>query len=152
MQTLVFWPNVDAGSEATAKGIRMFREMGRANGFHFFRNLPPERFVGLMRHASAMIGNSSAALREGAFLGNPAVTIGSRQRNREHAVNVLRAGYDRDQIAAAIAHQVGHGRYEPDHMFGDGSAGSQIAEHLAGPLPPIQKELAYRIEDLLAEV
>jgi GDP/UDP-N,N'-diacetylbacillosamine 2-epimerase (hydrolysing) len=152
MQALVFWPNVDAGSEATAKGIRVFREMGRANGFHFFRNLPPERFVGLMSHASAMVGNSSAALREGAFLGTPAVTIGSRQRNREHGPNVIRAGYDREEIATAIAHQVAHGRYAPDHMFGDGSAGRQIAEHLAGPLPGIQKELAYTAEDLLAEV
>ena len=30
MQALVFWPNVDAGSEHVAKGIRMFRETRRA--------------------------------------------------------------------------------------------------------------------------
>ena len=28
MQALVFWPNVDAGSEQVAKGIRLFRENG----------------------------------------------------------------------------------------------------------------------------
>ncbi|MDX6470412.1 MAG: hypothetical protein QOF75_2215, partial [Gaiellaceae bacterium] len=44
LQALVFWPNVDAGSEDVAKGIRTFRELGLANGFHFFRNVPPEIF------------------------------------------------------------------------------------------------------------
>ena len=28
MQALVFWPNVDAGSEQVAKGLRLFRETG----------------------------------------------------------------------------------------------------------------------------
>jgi UDP-hydrolysing UDP-N-acetyl-D-glucosamine 2-epimerase len=152
MQTLVFWPNVDAGSEETAKGIRDFRELGRANGFHFFRNLPPERFVGLMAHAACMIGNSSAALREGAFLGTPAVTVGTRQQHRESGANLVRVGHDADQIADAVSDQLRHGRYEPDHMFGDGTAGEQIAAHLAGSLPPVQKRLNYAVEDLLAGV
>ena len=30
MQALVFWPNVDAGGDDVAKGIRQFREQGRA--------------------------------------------------------------------------------------------------------------------------
>lgn len=150
MQALVFWPNVDAGSEQTAKGLRVFREMGKANGFHFFRNLAPERFARLMAHADVMVGNSSSSLREGTYLGTPAVTIGSRQQNREHGANVVRAGYDAGEIADAIRDQLRHGRYEPDHLFGDGTAGDQIAEHLAGDLPPIQKSLSYSLEGLVA--
>src|SRR4051794_12559534 len=34
MQALVFWPNVDAGSDDVAKSIRTFRERGEAHGFH----------------------------------------------------------------------------------------------------------------------
>ena len=149
MQALVFWPNVDAGSEEVAKGIRQFREKGRANGFHFFRNLPPEVFVKLMAHCECMVGNSSAALREGAFLGTPAVTIGSRQQGRETGQNVVRAGHDSDEIAEAIRAQVSHGRYERDELFGDGTAGQKIADVLAHVQPTAQKRLHYDL-DMLA--
>jgi len=149
-QALVFWPNVDAGSEAVAKGIRLFRDQGAAHGFHFFRNLPPELFARLLAHAACMVGNSSSGLREGAFLGTPVVTVGSRQQNREHARNVVEVSHDVDAVADAIAAQIAHGRYQRDTMFGDGEAGARIAEHLAGTLPPVQKELSYSIEQLLA--
>ncbi|MBA3328982.1 MAG: UDP-N-acetylglucosamine 2-epimerase (hydrolyzing) [Solirubrobacterales bacterium] len=142
-QALVFWPNVDAGSEQVAKGIRQFRELGHGHGFHFFRNLPPQQFIRLMAHCSCMVGNSSAALREGAYLGTPAVTIGSRQRDRETGANVARAGHAEEQIADAIRDQIAHGRYEPDEMFGDGTAGRQVAELLATVSPAIQKRLSY---------
>jgi UDP-hydrolysing UDP-N-acetyl-D-glucosamine 2-epimerase len=149
MQALVFFPNVDAGSEQVAKAIRLFREKGKANGFHFFRNLPAEVFLRLMAHCSCMVGNSSAALREGAYLGTPAVTVGTRQQNRERGANVLEVDNDSAAIADAIREQVRHGAYEPDHLFGDGTAGTQIAEVLASARPSIQKSLHYDVEELL---
>jgi UDP-hydrolysing UDP-N-acetyl-D-glucosamine 2-epimerase len=150
MQALVFWPNVDAGSEQLAKGIRVFREKGRAAGFHFFRNLPAEVYARLLAHCACVVGNTSSALREGAYLGTPAVTIGTRQTDRETGDNVVRAGYDAAEIAAAITEQVEHGRYEPDLRFGDGTAGTRIADILATARPAVQKKLHYAAEDLLA--
>ena len=97
-----------------------------------------------------MVGNSSAALREGAYLGVPAVTVGSRQQNRETGRNVVRAGYDADAIADAIRDQIAHGRYEPDLMFGDGTAGVQMADLLARVRPPVQKHLHYDTAALLS--
>lgn len=141
MQALVFWPNVDAGSDQVSKGIRHFRELGRANGFHFFRNLPPEVFVKLMAHAACMVGNSSAALREGAFLGTPAVTVGTRQQHRERGPNVVTADYDAGFIADAIGAQIEHGPYERCTLFGDGTAGRRIADILADVRPVLQKQL-----------
>jgi UDP-hydrolysing UDP-N-acetyl-D-glucosamine 2-epimerase len=141
MQALVFWPNVDAGSEQVAKGIRIFRELGRAYGFHFFRNLPPEDFVRLMAHCACMVGNSSAALREGSFLGTPAVTVGTRQQGRERGANLVEVEHDSDQIADAIRGQIAHGPYERSELFGDGTAGLKIAEKLASVRPEVQKRL-----------
>jgi UDP-hydrolysing UDP-N-acetyl-D-glucosamine 2-epimerase len=141
MQALVFWPNVDAGSEDVAKGIRVFRELGRAHDFHFFRNLPPEDFVRLMAHCACMVGNSSAALREGSFLGTPAVTVGTRQQGRERGPNLVEVDHDRDEIADAIRDQVAHGPYERSTLFGDGTAGRRIADKLADVRPPVQKKL-----------
>ena len=141
VQALVFWPNVDAGSEQVAKGLRLFRETGESGGCHFFRNLPPEVFVKLMAHCACMVGNSSAALREGAFLGTPAVTVGTRQQNRERGSNVIEVGHDSDEIADAIRRQFEHGRYERSTLFGSGRAGERIAEILAEARPTIQKTL-----------
>jgi UDP-hydrolysing UDP-N-acetyl-D-glucosamine 2-epimerase len=140
-QALVFWPNVDAGSEDVAKGIRRFRELGLANGFHFFRNLPPDVFIRLMAHCACMVGNSSAALREGAYLGVPAVTVGSRQRNREAGPNVVEVSHDRGAIADAVRRQIAHGPYERSLLFGDGTAGRKVADVLAAVRPAIQKQL-----------
>jgi len=72
MQALVFWANVDAGSDEVAAGIRQFREQGLAQLCQFFRNLPAEDFARLMIHCACMVGTSSAALRDGAYLGTPA--------------------------------------------------------------------------------
>lgn len=141
VQALVFWPNVDAGSEDVAKGIRVFRELGRAHGFHFFRNLPPEVFVKLMAHCACMVGNSSAALREGSFLGTPAVTVGTRQQGRERGGNVVEVDHDKAEIADAVRDQIAHGAYERSHLFGDGTAGAKIADVLAVVRPTVQKRL-----------
>jgi UDP-hydrolysing UDP-N-acetyl-D-glucosamine 2-epimerase len=141
MQALVFWPNVDAGSEDVAKGIRTFRELGLANGFHFFRNLPPEVFAKLMAHCACMVGNSSAGIREGSFLGTPTVTVGTRQQGRERGPNVVETAHDKDEIADAIRDQVAHGAYERSTLFGDGTAGAKIADKLAEVRPQVQKKL-----------
>ncbi len=146
MQTLVFWPNVDAGSEDVAKGIRIFRELGQAHGFRFFRNLPPEMFVKLMAHCSCMVGNSSAALREGSFLGTPAVTVGSRQQGRERGLNLVDVEHDRAAIVDAIRDQLAHGPYERSSLFGDGTAGTKIADKLAEVRPSVQKKLLLDVD------
>lgn len=143
MQALVFWPNVDAGSDEVAAGIRPFREQGLAQRCQFFRNLPAEDFARLMIHCACMIGNSSAALREGAYLGTPAVSVGTRQRDRECGPNVVFTSQDPDDIAAAVRAQVAHGRYPRSDLFGSGAAGRDIADVLATVNPPIQKRLHY---------
>jgi UDP-hydrolysing UDP-N-acetyl-D-glucosamine 2-epimerase len=152
VQALVFWPNVDAGSEDVAKGIRRFRELGLAHGFHFFRNLPPEVFLKLMAHCSCMVGNSSAAIREGSFLGTPAVTAGTRQRGRERGLNLVEVDHDRDEIADAVRDQIANGPFEPSALFGDGTAGRKIADVLAVARPEVQKRLSLTVEALGAEL
>ncbi len=149
MQALVFWPNVDAGSYEVALGIREFREQGLAERCQFFRNLPAEHFTRLMAHCACMIGNSSAALREGAYLGTPAVSVGTRQQDRECGANVVFTSHDPLEIADAVRAQVAHGRYERSELFGAGSAGRAVAEVLATVEAPIQKRLHYDPASLL---
>jgi UDP-hydrolysing UDP-N-acetyl-D-glucosamine 2-epimerase len=141
--TLWFWPNVDAGSDGTSKGIRVFRETrGRAN-MHFFRTMPPEDFLRLLDNAAVVVGNSSTAIRECSFLGVPAVDIGDRQAGRERGANVVNVPHDLDAILTAVREQISRGRYPSEHIYGDGRAGERIAEVLASAPLTIEKRLWY---------
>ena len=141
--TLWFWPNVDAGSDGTSKGIRMFRESERDTRMHFFRNMPPEDFLRVVLGSQAMVGNSSVAIRECSFLGVPAVDIGDRQAGRERGSNVLNVPHDRLAIAEAVQRQIANGRYPTEHIYGDGRSGERIAEVLATCPLTIEKRLWY---------
>jgi len=143
MQTAWLWPNVDAGSDDVSKGIRRFRESRNPEKMHFYINFAIEDYARLLNNAACLVGNSSSALREGAFLGVPAVNIGTRQGGREHGPNVVHVGYDSDEIEAAIRRQVVHGRYERSTLFGDGRAGERIAKLLGESDMRVQKRLCY---------
>jgi UDP-N-acetylglucosamine 2-epimerase len=140
---LWFWPNVDAGSDGTSKGIRVFREKEKAPNFHFFRNMFPEDFLRLLHGATAIVGNSSVAIRECSFLGVPAVNIGSRQRGRERGRNVIDVDHDRVAIAGAIHEHARRGRPAADHLYGDGRAGDRIADAIAHADLRVDKQLTY---------
>ncbi len=140
---LWFWPNVDAGSDGTSKGIRMFRERETPDNFHFFRNMFPEDFLRLLIHSSGIVGNSSVAIRECSFLGVPAVNVGSRQQGRERGANVIDVDHDREQISGAIRDHLRRGRPAVDHLYGTGDAGVRIARCLAESELTVEKRLTY---------
>ncbi|HFC04234.1 MAG TPA: UDP-N-acetylglucosamine 2-epimerase (hydrolyzing) [Rhizobiales bacterium] len=131
MRALWFWPNVDAGSDATSKAIRIFREKGMLPKVHFFRNVPPEDFIRVLVNSKGIVGNSSVAIRECSYLGVPAVNIGSRQNARERGPNVIDVAHDSEAIIAAVQQHLDHGKYAQDTLYGDGMAGEKIAEILA---------------------
>ena len=143
IQTAWLWPNVDAGSDQVSKGLRIFREHNPNAPMHFYLNFEVEDYARLINNALCLVGNSSSALREGSFLGVPAVNIGSRQAGRERGKNVIDVGYDSDEIGTAIRRQIDNGRYERSTLFGDGAAGERIGEILATTDAPVQKRLAY---------
>jgi UDP-hydrolysing UDP-N-acetyl-D-glucosamine 2-epimerase len=143
LPTLWFWPNVDAGSDGTSKGIRVFRETVSPSRIHFFRNMPPEDFLRLLNQCRVIVGNSSVAIREGSFLGIPAVNIGDRQGGREHGSNIVHVDYDKRQIADAVTSQLSVTRYPSEQIYGDGNAGQRISEALASCELTIEKRLRY---------
>jgi UDP-hydrolysing UDP-N-acetyl-D-glucosamine 2-epimerase len=131
LPTLVFWPNVDAGSDATSKCIRVFRESGKLKRVHYVKNLEGTLFLRLLLGAGCLIGNSSVGLRECAYMGVPVVNIGNRQRGRDRAKNVMDVDYDAEAIDSAVRRQLAHGRYFSSALYGDGRAGEEIARVIA---------------------
>lgn len=141
--TLALWPNADAGSDDVARGIRKFREHGDDSRFRVFKNLPTETYVRLMRRCACIVGNSSSAIREGAYLGTPAVNVGTRQAMRQRGRNVVDVGYDSTEIADAIAQQVERGPSPMEPIYGDGHAGERIAAVLSECTWQLQKRITY---------
>ena len=68
---------------------------------------PPEQFINLLRHASIVVGNSSAGIKEATALGCRVVNIGSRQANRLKPENVVDCKCDELDIYQAIKYQMG---------------------------------------------
>ena len=143
MQVIWLWPNADAGSDDVAKGLRVFRENNDPDYLHLYRNFSPEDYARLLNNAVCMIGNSSSGLREAAYLGTPSVNIGTRQRGRDRAQNVIDTPHNAEAIYRAIERQVAHGRYPNSLMFGDGSSGKRIADILATASLQLEKSLSY---------
>jgi len=143
LPTLCFWPNVDAGSDATSRAIRIFRERHGDRYMRFVKNLPPEAFLDLLRGTSCLIGNSSVGIRECAYLGVPVVNVGSRQFGRDRGPNVIDVGYHTGEIRKAIEYQIAHGPYASSDVYGDGLAGQRIAEILATVPLSVEKRITY---------
>jgi UDP-hydrolysing UDP-N-acetyl-D-glucosamine 2-epimerase len=143
LPTLWFWPNVDAGSDGTSKGIRAFRENEKPRNWHFFKNMEASDFLRLLYGSKAIVGNSSVAIRECSFLGVPAVNVGTRQEGRERGANVLDVKYDRHEIKTALAAHFNSGKRRPSKLYGDGNAGERIAGLLARAELHFEKKLAY---------
>lgn len=142
--TLWFWPNVDAGSDGTSSGIRYFRENYDLKHVHFFKNMIPNDFLRLLYNSKALIGNSSAGIRECAFLGVNAVNIGKRQQGRDRGQNVIDADYDRDMIREAVIKFIKSEKPKRDLLYGKGDSGVKIANILSEIELPYSKILHYK--------
>jgi UDP-hydrolysing UDP-N-acetyl-D-glucosamine 2-epimerase len=141
--TIALWPNADAGSEDVARGMRKFREHNDDSKIHFFKNLPTDVYISLMRRTACLVGNSSSAIREGAFIGTPSVNIGSRQAMRQRGSNVIEVDHHSEAIADAVQQQVKHGPFQSEPIYGDGRAGDRIADVLSNCSWRLQKQITY---------
>ena len=99
--------------------------------------MEPHDFLKVLKNSHCLIGNSSVGIRECAYLGIPVVNIGSRQDGRERGTNVIDVDYDPAAIKQAIQTHLDHGHYSSDPIYGQGNAGSIIAQLLS------EKPLTY---------
>ena len=144
MRVAAMSPNTDPGSDAVVAGLQEFA--ATCDRVKLFTFLERKVFVNLLRHASALVGNSSAGILEAPTMGLPVVNIGRRQRDREHSTNVIFTDYDRDEIAGAIVRATGPAFRQSiagcETPYGDGKTSQRIAEILART--PIDARLMHK--------
>ena len=143
MPVFWFWPNPDAGSDGTSSALRTHREENPDNHIRFFKNLEGADFLKLLYHSKCLIGNSSVGIRECSYLGIPVVNIGSRQNRRLRGKNVIDTDYNQENLRNAILKQVNHGHYPIENLYGNGHAGTAIADVLVNAGTEIKKVISY---------
>ena len=140
---LWLWPNIDAGTDEISKIIRKFYQTHTKKNLYLCRNFPPETYAKIIKNSLCIVGNSSSAIREGSFLGVPAVNIGTRQINREMSKNIISVKYNEKEIFAAIMKQISHGHYKKNTLYGDGLAGEKMTRILSKIKVNTNKKLNY---------
>lgn len=128
VQTVIIYPNNDAGSEDIITEIE--RHRGKLCT-HIFPTLPHLQYVSLLKHADVLIGNSSSGIIEAASLELPVINIGSRNRDREHAENVIFVDAVRNDILRAIEVALHDEKFRQKvrqckNPWGDGKAAEKI--------------------------
>jgi UDP-hydrolysing UDP-N-acetyl-D-glucosamine 2-epimerase len=126
-------PNADDGRGSIVARIEGFCAKHPRARLH--TALGTRLYFNAMRHAAVMVGNSSSGIIEAPSFALPVVNIGTRQRGRLRAANVIDCGDTAVEIGAVLAWVL-----SPDfrrslaglvNPYGDGHAGPRIAAALA---------------------
>lgn len=149
-QVVATYPNNDAGGRAIVARLEEWAGAGRP-GIVLRRSLGRRLYHGVLNlcgrvTGGACIGNSSSGIKETPAFGCPAIDIGSRQKGRLRADNVIETGYDEAEILTAIERTITNDAYREAcrtcaNPYGDGNTGPRIARILA--------EIELDNEDLL---
>jgi len=141
-QTVVVLSNSDAGSQAVHRAVAHHQ----TPAMRIFPNLPRKDYVGLMKAADVIVGNSSSGLIEAPIFKLPAVNIGRRQQGRLQGKNVINATHDSKSIETAIWKALSptfkKRAASCGSPYGDGASAQKIVEILASI--PIDEKLLIK--------
>jgi len=132
IQTVIIYPNNDAGSKD------IIREIKKLRGLPFvkiFPNLTHKEYISLLKHSNLLIGNSSSGIIEAPSLKLPVVNIGSRNVGREHSKNVIFVDAKKKDIIWAIKKAFEDKEFirkvnKCVNPYGDGNTSSKIVKIL----------------------
>lgn len=100
LPVVITYPNSDAGGRAIIEYIERFKD--RYPGATIRVNLGTKLYLGLLRHISVLVGNSSSGIIEAGSFGLPVVNVGDRQKGRVRGPNVIDVATDQTDILDGI--------------------------------------------------
>lgn len=122
MEVFVGAPNSDPGSQDV---IAVLNEYALHSKVHQYRNMERNAFVNLLRRAKCLVGNSSLAIHEGAYICLPSINVGERQRGRIAGRNVQFVPGTMEDVEQALKRALYDNSYKQDivkdkNLYGDG--------------------------------
>ncbi len=128
---VAIFPNNDAGSEIILERLRALAS-SEPERVRLIPSMRFEYFLRLLKGASAIVGNSSAGVREAPVYGVPTVNVGTRQLNRiKGGASVLDVPEDREAIRGALENLPRD--CAPSRNFGHGNSAELFLRALDGP-------------------
>lgn len=100
-QVIITRPNVDTGAAELNDLIDYYVDRNKTR-FFAFHSLGYRRFLSLLSHCSAIVGNSSSGIVEAPSLKIASINIGNRQQGRACSESVLHAAAEKQAILDAI--------------------------------------------------
>ena len=141
-QIVIIYPNNDPGCggiircwQAVERQCRpVLPPAGKDGRFRVERDLPRPIFLGLLRDAAVLVGNSSSGIIEAASFGTPVLNVGPRQNGRERGGNVIDVPYSQGRVGRELLRIWNNGRprrTRSANIYGGDGAGRKIASVLA---------------------
>lgn len=123
---IVILPNNDPGSDEIMSTIDKLSVVN----FHVIPSMRFEYFSVLLKNAGAIIGNSSAGVREAPFLGIPSLNYGTRQTNRAKSVSITNVNVDEIEKIQIFLDKNWYSRFEMSCEFGSGDYETEFSNIL----------------------
>jgi UDP-hydrolysing UDP-N-acetyl-D-glucosamine 2-epimerase len=118
-------PNTDAGNwTIKQQNASLVSQMSNVVSFETVQR---DLYLGLLKHADVLVGNSSSGFYEAPTFGTPVVNIGDRQLGRIEATNITTVPAQSWDIIKAINDALQSAKYSPSNPYGDGTAAKKIA-------------------------
>lgn len=125
---VVIYPNNDTGRDIILETLARLRPNPR---FRLIPSLRFEYFLTLLKNCQAIVGNSSAGIREAPVYGVPTINIGSRQMNRFHHISIRNLPEEKAAILQALSSLPGS--FPASTHFGEGRSSVLFLEKLRSP-------------------
>jgi len=128
LKTVGIYPNTDPGSFDIIRAIDNF---SHSKNIRFFKTLPRNIFINLMRNALVVTGNSSMGFQEAMLYKLPVVNIGNRQQGRLNAGNLKFFPHIKEEIITGLTEAAFDAGYRAKiaalhNPFGDGHTAEKI--------------------------
>ena len=129
-KTICIPPNTDPGSFELKRAMDEYREEA---SFLFAETLERTLFINVVRHAHALIGNSSMGILEAPHYRLPVINVGNRQKGRLNAGNVCFVAHNRQEILQELVRACLDDEYRShikslSNPYGDGTAARKICD------------------------
>lgn len=127
---LMFWPNIDPGSDGINKIIRRYIDHHKPTWLTMLVNLDSIEYMAMLASVKCCVGNSSSFVRDASFFGTPVVLIGSRQTGRVKTPNIKWInGYDLTNLHVHIIEHMSK-VFEPSEVYGKDGIGERIVRRI----------------------
>lgn len=133
LQCVFTYPNSDTSWPVIASAIERYCE--ERSGCRTVVNAGQIGYYSLMKAASVMLGNSSSGIVEAPSFRLPVVNVGTRQKGRVRAANVIDCGYGDEEISRSLGKALSE-KFRKElgtlqNPYGDGRAAERIIQRLA---------------------